>query len=126
MTATFQGGSRSRASHLDPDGMARLRALLVAERSEQAALAAAHEATVAELTGHGDVDSILERELAGSSAASAREAVDDIDAALARMDTSAYGLCESCGMPIPYERLEAIPHARLCVSCSGQRRDALG
>jgi RNA polymerase-binding transcription factor DksA len=126
MTATSLGGSRSQALHLDPEGIARLRAVLVAERSEQAALVAAQEETVDELTGQGDVDSILERELAGSSAARAREAVDDVDAALARMDAGNYGLCESCGAPLPYERLEAIPHARVCVACPGQRRDALG
>ncbi|MGH9230144.1 MAG: TraR/DksA family transcriptional regulator [Acidimicrobiales bacterium] len=101
MTATFQGGSRSQAAHLDPEAIARLRAVMVAVRAERAALVAAHAATVAELTGHGDVDSILERELAGSSAAGAREAIDDIDAALARMDAGAYGLCESCGVPGP-------------------------
>jgi DnaK suppressor protein len=126
MTATSLGGSRSQALHLDLEGIARLRAVLVAERSEQAALVAAQEATVDELTGQGDLDSILERELAGSSAARAREAIDEVDAALARMNAGAYGLCESCGVLIPYERLEVIPHARVCVSCPGQRRDSLG
>lgn len=122
MTVTFLGASRPQASHLDPEALARLRAVLVGERSEQAVVGAGHEATVAELTGQGDVDSILERELAGSSAARAREAIDNIDAALARMDAGTYGLCESCGDAVPYERLEAIPHARLCVPCQGQRR----
>jgi DnaK suppressor protein len=126
MTATSLCGSRSQALHLDLEGIARLRAVLVAERSEQAALVAAQEATVDELTGQGDLDSLLERELAGSSAARAREAIDDVDAALARMNAGAYGLCELCGVPIPYERLEVIPHARVCVSCTGQRRDGLG
>lgn len=126
MTAAFLGTPRSQGSHLDPEALARLRAVLVAERSQQSAFVAAHEATVAELTGQGDVDSILEREVAGSSAARALEAIEDIDSALARMDSGAYGLCETCGVPLPYERLEAIPHARLCVACSGQRGDALG
>ena len=120
MTATFLGDG-AQDSHLDPQTIARLRAVLVAERSEQSAFAAANDVTVAELTGHGDVDSVLERELAGSSGARAREAIDEIDAALARMGSGAYGLCESCGAPIPHERLEAIPHTRLCVACPVRR-----
>jgi RNA polymerase-binding transcription factor DksA len=60
------------------------------------------------------------------SATRAREAIEDIDSALARMDSGAYGVCETCGVPLPYERLEAIPYARLCVACSTQRGDALG
>lgn len=125
MTATFLDTSGAQVSHLDPQAIARLRAVLVTERSERSALAAAHEATVSELAGQGDVDSILERELAGSSGARAREAIDEIDAALARMDTGGYGLCESCGDPVPYERLEAIPRACLCVGCTDQRPTSL-
>ncbi|MGH9119310.1 MAG: TraR/DksA family transcriptional regulator [Acidimicrobiales bacterium] len=90
-------------------------------RAAQAALAAEHEATVIELTGQGDVDSILERELAEASASRGRKATDDIDGALARMDADAYGSCQSCGDPIPVERLDAIPHVRFCVTCAGER-----
>lgn len=125
MTATFVGAAHTQSSHLEPEAISRLRSILVAERSDRLALAAAHDATVVELTGQGDVDSILEREVAGSFAARARDAIEDIDTALARMDSGAYGLCESCGVPVPLERLEAIPHARLCVACPGRRRDGL-
>jgi RNA polymerase-binding protein DksA len=41
----------------------------------------------------------------------------EIDAALERIDKGTYGRCESCGAPIPEERLEARPIARLCVEC---------
>jgi DnaK suppressor protein len=125
MTIASPDVSRSQTSHLDAEAD-RFRPVLLAERSDQSALVAACDATVAELTGHGDVDSILERELAGSSAVRAREVIDDIDAALARMETGAYGLCESCEVPVPHERLEAIPHARLCVACLSKRGAALG
>ena len=43
-------------------------------------------------------------------------------AALTRMDDGTYGLCESCGGPIPIERLEAVPTASLCVQCKQARR----
>ena len=41
----------------------------------------------------------------------------DIDDALGRIDNGTYGQCEQCGWAIPIARLEAIPHARLCVAC---------
>ncbi len=41
----------------------------------------------------------------------------EVDAALKRLDAGTYGKCERCGQEIPIERLEALPTARLCVSC---------
>lgn len=41
----------------------------------------------------------------------------EIDSALARIDEGIYGKCENCGQEIPYERLEARPTAKLCVTC---------
>jgi RNA polymerase-binding protein DksA len=61
-------------------------------------------------TGH-------DRELARIAAERAREAIEDIEAALVRLDAGDYGSCESCGRAIPFERLEAIPQARHCVAC---------
>ena len=43
-------------------------------------------------------------------------------AALSRLDEGTYGQCESCGGPIPIERLEAVPTASLCVTCKQTRR----
>lgn len=106
--------------HVDRDQLALLRAALVTDRAAQTALTAEHQATVTELTGQRDVDSILERELADASAVRARQAMQDIDAALARMDGNTYGICRSCGGAILPERLEAIPHTRFCVACPGQ------
>ncbi len=40
-----------------------------------------------------------------------------LDAAIARMDSGRYGICESCGNPIGEARLEALPDATLCVAC---------
>ncbi|TNM26074.1 TraR/DksA family transcriptional regulator [Streptomyces sedi] len=46
-----------------------------------------------------------------------RSALEDIDAALARLDAGTYGDCQGCAAPIPAGRLEILPHARLCVPC---------
>lgn len=43
---------------------------------------------------------------------------DKIKASLLRMKTGKYGKCENCGNKIEAERLEAMPAATLCLSCS--------
>jgi RNA polymerase-binding transcription factor DksA len=50
------------------------------------------------------------------------ETLQDIEDALAKFDAGTYGACESCGQAIPDARLEAMPAARLCISCASQRR----
>ncbi len=45
------------------------------------------------------------------------EAIAD---ALEKIEKGTYGICESCGKEISYERLEAVPTARLCVECKNQ------
>ena len=44
-------------------------------------------------------------------------AIDEIAAALARIDDGTYGTCEGCDTAIPAERLEFIPATRYCVNC---------
>ena len=64
----------------------------------------------------GEGDSLAmerERDLAISNRA--RETVEEIDAALARIDAGTYGICTASGKPIPKERLEAIPWAAVRV-----------
>jgi len=63
-----------------------------------------------EESGEGDTLAVeRERDLALS--AHARAAVDQIDAALARIDSGSYGICLVSGLAIPKERLRAIPWA---------------
>ena len=59
----------------------------------------------------------VERERDLVMSAQARAAVDEIDRALAKIDAKTYGICESCGQPIPKARLKALPYAALCVAC---------
>lgn len=64
-----------------------------------------------EESGEGDTLAVeRERDLAMS--AQARVMVEEIDHALAKISTGAYGICEVSGLPIPKERLKAIPWAR--------------
>ena len=65
-----------------------------------------------EESGEGDTLAVeRDRDLA----LSARARVDEIDAALARMDAGTYGICVSGEDIIPKERLEALPMAAKCV-----------
>lgn len=63
-----------------------------------------------EESGEGDTLAVeRERDLALS--AQARAAVEQIDAALERIEAGTYGICVVSGLPIPQERLKAIPWA---------------
>jgi RNA polymerase-binding protein DksA len=59
----------------------------------------------------------LERDHEMSLANNARDMLDQIERALARIEDGTYGICESCGNAIGKGRLQAFPRATLCVSC---------
>jgi len=46
-----------------------------------------------------------------------RVKISAIDDALERIGDRSYGICESCGLEIGEERLEALPFTRLCRDC---------
>ena len=103
------------------------RALLEGERDRlrEARAAVHHEGSLLEETGDlaigsGDhiADSATEtymRELDEGLEENADHLLEEIDAALARIDDGTFGLCRSCGKPIAPERLEAVPYATLCI-----------
>lgn len=88
-------------------------------RAQAAALALEHEpgdVQFDEEGGEGGTANV-DRELDLHLSAQAQAAIEEIDAALEKIGSGTYGMCESCGKPIPEARLEALPHARLCVTC---------
>jgi len=72
-----------------------------------------------EESGEGDTIAV-ERERDLLLSAQARQVVDEIDAALARLRKGTYGVCSYAGRKIPLERLEAIPWADVCVDCKAR------
>jgi RNA polymerase-binding transcription factor len=54
-------------------------------------------------------------------AVSLSDTLEDIQVALQKLDDGTYGRCEGCGDPIVEARLEAMPAARLCISCASKR-----
>ena len=69
--------------------------------------------------GSGNFDQELTLSLLGSD----NDALDQIEAAIERIEDGSYGWCEECGGKIPKSRLEAIPYAALCVRCASQREE---
>ena len=65
----------------------------------------------------------FDRELTLSLVGTENEALDQIEAAIERIEEGTYGQCEECGGKIPKRRLEAIPYAALCVRCASQQEE---
>ena len=53
-----------------------------------------------------------------------QEVFDDIEAALERLRSGTFGVCEECRGQIPMPRLRAIPTARRCLTCQSLREEA--
>jgi DnaK suppressor protein len=69
--------------------------------------------------GFAEADSLsVERDRLLSLQALSRRRLDDIDAAVLRLEAGAYGACRTCRRPIPVARLEAVPEATQCVGCA--------
>jgi RNA polymerase-binding protein DksA len=49
-----------------------------------------------------------------------RSHLAEVDAALHRLATLEYGICERCGNPIAMQRLAALPATRVCIACAHQ------
>lgn len=64
----------------------------------------------------GDIGTeTFEREKDLSIIESVQASLEDIDAALGRVDSGTYGNCQICHQPIGDERLDAVPATRFCV-----------
>jgi len=50
--------------------------------------------------------------------AQARQHLDEVNAAMSRLEDGSYGVCEGCGRGIPLARLKARPQATRCISCA--------
>lgn len=50
----------------------------------------------------------------------AQDLLEQVEAALLRIDGGTYGICANCGREIAVERLEALPYATLCITCQSE------
>lgn len=79
------------------------------------------EAPLVEMTGDEDfADSAtdtFDRERIYALESTVQGMLRMVEDALRKVEQGTYGICETCGQPINPERLEAIPYARLCITC---------
>ena len=107
--------------------LAAVRAELIADRErllEEIAIAEKGLADLIRDSGDGAGDDqadagskTFEREHEMSLANNARDMLEQVDHALARIADGSYGVCENCGKPIGKYRLQAFPRATLCRTC---------
>jgi RNA polymerase-binding protein DksA len=70
--------------------------------------------------GHDQADvgaTSFERDHELTVLAKNKETLAQVERALSHIDEGTYGVCDSCGNPVGKNRLMAVPHATLCMSC---------
>ena len=60
-----------------------------------------------------DGSATMEKEQINQLAARQKKFIDNLEAALGRIENKTYGICRETGKLIPKERLRAVPHATL-------------
>lgn len=63
----------------------------------------------------------MEREKAFYYAHRESKLLYHLDQALLRIENRTYGMCRECGKEISAKRLEAVPHATLCIECKSNQ-----
>lgn len=63
----------------------------------------------------------FEQELTLNLMGNEKEVLEQIEAALERIEQGSYGRCEACGHGIGKARLDAIPYTAFCVKCASQQ-----
>ena len=66
-----------------------------------------------------------EQELTLTLLGSGEDILDQVEAAIYRIEDGDYGWCEGCGEEIPKSRLDAIPYAAECVRCATNEEEVL-
>jgi len=68
----------------------------------------------------------MEREKAFLFASREGNLLYHLDKALERIEDGSYGVCAECAEGINKERLEAVPHVRLCIKCKSKEEKERG
>lgn len=64
-----------------------------------------------------DASKSLDKEILFELTSNAHSTIEQIEAALRKMDKGIYGTCEYCRQPIGKKRMKALPFARYCINC---------
>jgi len=68
-----------------------------------------------------DGSATLEKEQTNQLAARQRKFIDNLDAALVRIENKTYGICRETGKLIQKERLKAVPHTTLSIEAKNKQ-----
>ncbi len=93
----------------------RLERLTVRAEGAETELRAGHSADFEEYATEAEGDEVLEG-LEGSAIAQ----INQIKAALGRIEDGSYGECVTCGDAISEKRMAALPHTPQCISCASK------
>jgi DnaK suppressor protein len=111
---------------VDAEWQRAVREALVSQRRRMLSVVQATQAQMAEQVG--DLPDVSDRasegygdELAAELLAIEAAQLDEIEAAIRRIDNETYGLCLDCAKPIPRKRLEVLPFAQRCLRCKNLR-----
>ena len=107
----------------------RLEAELAELNGQRAELEESTASSLADATGEVGFDEevadtgsfTFQRESDLSLVGNAKDLIDKVEQALARIDAGGFGRCEACGGPIEAERLDALPYTTLCLADARQR-----
>ncbi|HKW20076.1 MAG TPA: TraR/DksA C4-type zinc finger protein [Ktedonobacterales bacterium] len=71
------------------------------------------------MRGHSaeEADAMADAERSNLVLGNSRTLLEQVNAALQRLDDGTYGFCQRCGKPIDARRLEALPYAEYDLEC---------
>jgi DnaK suppressor protein len=67
------------------------------------------------------IDAIQQQQMASANRDQTIALLQEVDAALKRIESNEYGLCQMCDEPIALLRLQAQPHTANCIVCQSKQ-----
>ncbi len=122
-------GTGQPESRLNTDREQALQRLADLQREFTSTVTSAREGAAGSDDEHDPEGATLafERQHIAALLSQAREHLAAIDAALRKIDSGMYEICDMCGGPIGEERLAARPASLICIRCAaGRRRNRAG
>lgn len=103
--------------------LAKMKALLLSQRQELLKQAGQEVTVDTEGDETDEIQGNMLAEMANQLNTRNAAKLNQIQAALKRLEDKTYGLCLDCEEAIPDKRLLANPYAQLCVSCAEDREN---
>jgi len=127
--AANKSGGLAPGAAISKTELGTIRKLLIAKRNELMEIIRKNqdmEPITSEVGDDADqAGQSLEKEMIFEVSDNERNALDQIEGALRKIEKGTYGLCETCQKPIMKERLKALPFARYCIGCQSSSERAI-